>query len=230
MSEWLYALYALMYVVVGAWGVMLWLQTRRVGILILLAVMFGVFYDNFILAIGNIFGAGDLLYALSVPRFALHQFILPWVIVVAVIQARGAGITWAQSKRALQLAIAASFILMLIGVFTRVLPLELKPEVMDGVTRYVAARSYGPPVVSILSLAFVGVIGFFLWRKTGWVWVLVTSILVFIGEMIPDEGMRRMLGSGVEVLWVIAMLATERWLAMRTAKNVDIATAKKVVS
>lgn len=225
MSGWLYALYALMYVLVAVWGVRLWLQTRRVGILILLAVAFGVFYDNLILALGNGLGNGELLHALSVPRFALHQLILPWVILVATLQARDAGIPRAQGKRALWFAIGASVILMLVGFFTRVLPLELKPEVMDGVTRYVAARSHGPPVVSILSLAFVGVTGFFLWRKTGWVWVLLTAILVFIGETIPDEGMRRMLGSGVEVMWMVAMFATERWLATRTAQNVVPATA-----
>ena len=214
MSVWLYALYALVYVGVAVWAVMLWFQTRRVGVLILLAVTLGVFYDNLILALGNLIGAGSLLQMLSVPRFALHQLILPWVIVAATLQARDAGIGWAQGKRALWISIGASVVLMLFGVVTRVLLLELKPEVMDGVMRYVAARSYGPPLVSIVSLAYAGVVGFFLWRKMDWVWVLVTAVLVFVGESIPDESLRRLLGSGVEVLWLVAMLATERHLAL----------------
>lgn len=215
MSVWLYAAYTLLYILIMGWGARLWLQTRRFGILILLAVTFGVFYDNLILALGNVFKAGELLYALSVPRFALHQLILPWVIVVGALQARDAGIAWAQSQRALQLAIASSGALMAFGVLTRVLPLQLAPEMMDGVTRYVATNSHGPPLVSILALTFVGVSGFFLWRKCGWVWVFAMSLLVFVGEAIPDESLRRSLGSGVEVMWLVAMLATERWLARR---------------
>lgn len=215
MSVWLYAVYTLLYILIMGWGARLWLQTRRPGVLILLAVTFGVFYDNLILALGNVFGAGELLYALSVPRFALHQLILPWVIVVGALQARDAGIAWAQSPRALWLAIASSGALMAFGVFTRVLPLQLAPEIMDGVMRYVAANLHGPPLVSILALVFVGVSGFFLWRQCDWVWVFALSLLVFVGESVPDESLRRLLGSGVEVMWLVAMLATERWLAQR---------------
>jgi hypothetical protein len=40
-------------------------------------------------------------------------------------------------------------------------------------------------------------------------------VLVFVGEGVPVEWVRRGLGSGFEVLFLAVMLATDRWLALR---------------
>jgi len=93
--------------------------------------------------------------------------------------------------------------------------LSLEPVVMDGVTRYVAVGVQGPPLVSILSIGFVGIVGLLLWRRNGWPWEFLAALLVFVGEGIPIEWGRRIFGSGLEVLFLVAMLATDRWLALK---------------
>jgi hypothetical protein len=100
-------------------------------------------------------------------------------------------------------------------VLTRLVGLELEAEVMDGVTRYAAVATVGPPLVSILSIGFVGAVGFLLWRRNGWPWEFWAAVLVFVGEGVPIEWVRRGLGSGFEVLFLAVMLATDRWLALR---------------
>jgi hypothetical protein len=81
---------------------------------------------------------------------------------------------------------------------------------MDGVLRYVATNVSGPPIVSIVSIGFAGVMGIFLWRHAGWPWLTITALLVFIGEGIPSEAIRRVLGSGAEVLFMLVVFLRER--------------------
>lgn len=215
MSVLLYALYTLANLILIGWGIAVWRRTRRVGTLLIILVTFGVFYDNLILSLGNALGSGPLLLGLSVPRFVLHQLLLPWLIYAAYEQARAGGHRWANHRASAWIALALTLVVIALGVLTRLVPLKLEPEVMAGVTRYVAVGTVGPPLVSILSIGFVGIVGLLLWRRNGWPWEFLVAILVFIGEGVPIEWVRRGLGSGFEVLFLAVMLATDRWLALR---------------
>jgi hypothetical protein len=180
--------------------------------LLIILVALGVAYDNLILSLGNTLGVGPPLLALSVPRFVLHQLILPWLIFAAYEQAKVAGHPWANHRAAGWLALASTLLVIVLGVLTRLLPMELEATVLDGVTRYVAVGTVGPPLVSILSIGFVGIVGLLLWRRNGWPWEFLASVLVFVGEGVPIEWMRRGLGSGLELLFLATMLVTDRWL------------------
>ncbi len=214
MSTILYPLYTIAHLVVAAWGIAVWRLTRRIGTLLIVLVGLGVVYDNLILSLGNSLGAGPLLLGLSVPRFVLHQLILPWLIVAAFQQAKVAGHKWANHRASGWIILALTLLVIAAGIATRLLPMDLEPAVMDGVTRYVAVGIKGPPLVSILSIGFVGIVGLLLWRRNSWPWQFLAAVLVFVGEGIPVEWVRRILGSGFEVLFLAVMLATDRWLAL----------------
>ena len=215
MSIILYSVYTLANLALVIWGIAVWRRTRRVGTLLIVLVAIGVAYDNLILSLGNTLGAGSLLHGLSTPRFVLHQLILPWLIYAGYEQARVAGHRRANHRASGWVVLVLTLLLILAGVLTRLVGLELEAEVMDGVTRYVAVGTVGPPLVSILSIGFVGVVGFLLWRRNGWPWEFLAAVLVFVGEGVPVEWVRRGLGSGFEVLFLAVMLATDRWLALR---------------
>jgi hypothetical protein len=215
MSIVLYSLYTLANLALVIWGVTVWWRMRRVGSLLIVLVALGVAYDNLILSLGNALGAGPPLHGLSVPRFVLHQLLLPWLIYAGFEQARVAGHRWANHRASRWIVLALTLLVIVAGVLTRLAGLELEPAVMGGVTRYVAVGTVGPPLVSILSIGFVGAVGFLLWRRNGWPWEFWAAVLVFVGEGMPVEWVRRGLGSGFEVLFLAAMLATDRWLALR---------------
>ena len=206
----LYTLYTALYFLLLMWGARLWLAARRLSTALLLAVTFGVFYDNLILALGNVLGAGDLLWALSLPRFVLHQLVLPWIILAMVELARQAGQGWAQPRGAFWGGVILSAVVMLAGVATRLATLTLAPAVMDGVVRYVAEGVSGPPIVSIVSIGFAGVVGLGFWRTNRWPWITVAVVLAFIGESIPDEAWRRAVGSAFEVVLMAVLLLTQQ--------------------
>jgi hypothetical protein len=207
MSIFLYILCTLLILV---WSVTLWLRNRRLGTFLVAAVAFGLTYDNLILALGNWIGPGNLLYALSLPRFYLHQLVLPWIILASFEQVRWLGHSWAQKPLIRWWMFFASVLVMLLGVLTRLIPLDLQLTSLDGVTRYVDMAAKGPPLVSILSIGFAGVMGWLLWRRNRYIWLFLTAVLVFIGEGIPLEWVRRIIGSGAEVLFMVAMLVMER--------------------
>jgi len=137
MSTILYPLYTLAHLVVAGWGIIVWRLTRQIGTLFIVLVGLGVVYDNLILSLGNSLGVGPLLLGLSVPRFVLHQLILPWLIVSAFQQAKVAGHRWANHTASGWIILALTLLVIAAGIVTRLLPMDLEPAVMEGVTRYV---------------------------------------------------------------------------------------------
>ena len=182
------------------------LARRSLGRLALCLVLFGLFWDNLILALGNPIGSGPLLLALSLPRFYLHQLFLPWIILTAIEHAARGGATWAEGRRALVWGLVASLALMVTGIMTRLVGLQLEPAVMDGVQRYVATTSKGPPLVSILGIGFLGLASFLGPRKRGWHWTWAFVALTFVIEGVPVVALRRGAGSAVELALMGSLL------------------------
>ena len=219
MSDYFYLIYTAFYLGLLIWGIILYQRSRRWGTLLIVLVTAGVLYDNLILSVGSRLGEGDLLFWLSVPRFALHQLLLPWLIYAVYEQLRAAGVTWAQRTWARRAALALSALVMLVGIVTRLWTMQLQIAEMDGVLRYINVGASGPPWVSILSIGMVGVLGIFYGFKKVWPWTTLAALVVFAGEGIGDEAMRRLLGSGLEIVLVVVLLLAESRLPMRKRKS-----------
>jgi hypothetical protein len=126
--------------------------------------------------------------------------------------AHQAGHGWAARRWARPTAIVLSGIVMLAGIATRLVGLQLEPEVADGVLRYVAVGTAGPPIVSIVSIGFTGLAGLVFWRRDRWPWIVVAAVAVFIAEAFPDEAVRRAIGSAFEVVFLAVLLLTQQRL------------------
>jgi hypothetical protein len=211
MAAFLYPLYALLYVGLLGYAGWIYRRTHTWSAFFVLCILVGLFYDNLILSIGGMMGTGSLLETLSWPRFILHQLVLPLLIPAIVAQARRAGIGWTNHPQAARITIVATLITIVLGIFTRLVGQQLEPEIVDGVLRYSATNTSGPPLVSILSIGFAGFTGWFLWRKAGWPWVFWIALAVLVGESLPARNLRLFLGSGIEVVFMWVILQTELW-------------------
>jgi hypothetical protein len=163
----------------------------------------------------------SLLWALSLPRFVLHQLVLPWLMLAMIDLARQAGQGWAQRRGAFWGGVILSALVMLAGVATRLAPLTLEPAVMDGVVRYVANEVNGPPLATIVSIGFTGVVGIAFWRSSGWPWIALAVALAFLGESIPDEAWRRVIGSACEVALMSVLFLTQQRVEQGSEKSAE---------
>lgn len=209
MTAWFYLAYVLIDILLIGWALRLWRGSGRSGPFFLALVLFGLAYDSAIVALGRWLPAGPLLEALSWPRFILHQLILPWIIVSAFEQARAAGLGWAAQPWSARLAWGGAALVMVLGILTRLVGVGLRPEVIGGLTRYVAEGVSGPPLVSIVSVGFVGVVGLLLWRAQRWPWTALLVLAVFIVETLPMPDLRLVLGAALEVVLLAALLILE---------------------
>lgn len=223
MSILLYAVYTAVHLILLFWGVQIWRRHHTLSTALLAAISFGLFYDNLILVLGTWLGAGSLLLALSWPRFILHHLLLPWVIVAAYDQARLTGASWTRWRWGRATAVLVSSLVLMVGIFTRLVPMTLEPAVMDGVGRYVAHSVSGPPIVSIVSIGLVGVMSISWWRHKQWPWLTLIVLIVFIGEGYPSEAVRRVVGSGLEavLMWMLYLTTVRFWQPQAAAGFAD---------
>lgn len=175
----IFLLYALGHLALFGWAMLLFLRHRHPATVPLLIVTFGLVYDNAMLAGGSLIGHGALLEQLSVPRFFMHAFGTPLLMLSALGLARRAGSKWAQSA-----VVAASIVLLTVamiavGVNADLVQLDLEAKSPAGVVSYGNAAAGGPPVAPIVTILVLIAAGIVIGRRGGGPWLLIGSLVQF---------------------------------------------------
>jgi len=92
----LYWLSALVLLAFAVWQASLLSRTGSMAALFTLIVTLGLVYDNGIIAAGSLIGTGPLLEALNWPRYVIHAFATPLLVMVSFDLARRFGLRWAE--------------------------------------------------------------------------------------------------------------------------------------
>ncbi len=145
-----------------------------------LIILCGIIYDNLVIGLGSFVGEGDTLKLLNLPRFVIHAFFTPTLIVFAFGVARRVGIGWAQSKLAHILFCLLATAMIALGIYHEIVLLEMVPEAEHGTIRYVNASAEGAPVPPIVTILVSMIVGVFVWVKAKFPWYFVGSLLMFI--------------------------------------------------
>jgi len=178
--------------------------------LLLLLVLVGLTYDALIILLGRFIGAGDLLQALNAGRFIIHGLVTPVIIIFGFGVLRHAGVGWAQSRTNHIIVCVFTTLLIGLGVYEDILELDLHLRTVMDTVRYVNEGGLpGPPIPSILAIIFLIVAGLSLWRQTGWKWLALGSILMFLfaGAGVGD---RFYIGNIGEIIFSVANIWTAR--------------------
>lgn len=150
-------------------------------VLLLLLVLGGLFYDTLIIGIGKFVGEGDLLKTLNAGRFYVHALLTPTMMIFGFGVLRKAGVKWAQSRTAHIILCVITTLLIGLGAYSDILQLDLQTKVVADVLRYTNEGGIkGPPLPAILSIIFLIVAGISLWRNTGWMWLAIGAVVMFI--------------------------------------------------
>jgi len=177
---------------------------------LLLLVLAGLFYDTLIIGLGKFIGEGDLLKALNAGRFYVHALLTPTMIIFGFGVLRNAGVKWAQAGTAHLAICVFATLLIVLGAYSDILRLDLQTKSVADSLRYVNAGGLkGPPIPAILAILFLLIAGFSLWRNTGWKWLAIGAIVMFI---FAGAGMGNSfyLGNLGEVILGFANVATAR--------------------
>lgn len=184
---------------------------QRTYLWLLLVVLVGLVYDNFIIAIGSFIGEGDLLKTLNAGRFAGHALGTPLLTIFAFGILRSAGQGWAQSKVWHAVICLFTTALVGLGVFNDIIRLELAPRALADTFRYVNVAVKGPPIPSIATIMALIVMGIFLWRKTGWQWLAVGSLVMFVAAAAGTGDRIFFANFGEAVLGITSVLSARKF-------------------
>jgi hypothetical protein len=157
----------------------LWRSSRSTYTIFPLIVIAGIIYDNLIIGFGSFIGEGELLKALNVPRFAIHAFFTPMIMIFAFGVARRVGIGFAQSKGWHTAICVLALLMVFLGIYEELFKMNLVPIAEAGTLRYKNQPS-SPPIPAIVTIIVVMVLAIFVWVKTKKPWYFLGTLLMFI--------------------------------------------------
>lgn len=225
MISFLYLAISLVALVCLIWGIKLYLRFRDIVFLLILAPLFLLWYDCFIIGIGHMIGEGEILKTLSWPRYIAHALLLPTWIIAAGALARRADFDWAKSRWVMGLFCLLGTAGMGLGV-VGLLQLELFPACQGGTLRFVPHVSdhntcragmaglghapTGPPPIPILSTVLFLIIGLMMWIRRKWPWLFLGSLFMFFMAAMPQSIAGPLLSNIAEPIIAAAALFTAR--------------------
>ena len=210
MTSLIFLAYAIAHLALFGWALSLFLRCRQPSTVPLLIVTFGLIYDNAMLAVGSAIGHGQLLEQLSVPRFFMHAFGTPLLILTALGQVRRTGSVWAGRAGIVVLATGLTLAMIAVGVFADLLMLDLEPKRAADVVSYGNAATDGPPVAPLVTIIVLITAGLIVWRGGGGPWLLAGSLSQFVAAAVGDAIL--IAGNLGELALLAGLLATERRL------------------
>ncbi len=157
----------------------LWRKSGSIYVIFPLIVILGIIYDNLIIGFGAYIGEGDLLKWLNVPRFAIHAFFTPLMMIFGFGVARRCGVGFAQSKNWHIVICVFTTLMVLLGIYEELIKMNLVPIAEDGTLRYKNSPS-SAPIPAIMTIIVAMILGIFIWIKTKKPWYFLGSIGMFI--------------------------------------------------
>lgn len=186
MTSLVFLIYALAHTALFGWALRLFLQHRHPSSVPLLIILFGLIYDNAVLAGGAWIGHGELLERVSVPRFFLHAFGTPLLMLSAMGLVRRSGVTWVRSGLVVGGVAALTLAMIAVGVVADMLRLDLVAKDQAGVVSYGNASTMRPPIAPVVTIVVLIAAGVIVWWHKGGLWLLAGAVIQFVAAAIGD--------------------------------------------
>ena len=176
--------------------------------LLVLIVVYGLAYDNLVIASGAALGEGDFLKTINAPRFWVHALFTPAMMISAFGALRMTGSVFAQSKVWHIIICVLATALIALGSYIDILNLDLVFSPEGGVTKYSNAFEFmkGPPIPAVVTILVVLVFGIIMWRNAKWKWLFVGSLLMFLAAPMASMPLFQNIG---EVAFAAGLVTTQ---------------------
>lgn len=218
MAAILYPFYTSVMCVLLGWMVCLYQssQHNQLGLVFLIMIIATIVYDNLLISVGRWIESKELLLRLSHPRFLGHVTLTPFSVTVAYALCQQGNLPWAITPNSELGVFLVTLILIIAELLTYYRKFQPTTVLFQGTLRYTNSGYKMPPYPSIVTTILVGVLGYYLWQQLGYPWLLVGSIVMFIGGAIPQNLVGPTICSGVEVILMTSFCITAETLQHAT--------------
>lgn len=211
MSTIIFYLFSFGYICLLIWGFFLAQNKFSHTSNVLLLVIVGLIYDNVIIASGKFIGEGALLQTLSYLRFYLHAIVTPTLILFAWSMYHHMNVEEPDPQPSFKiLAYLITIGLISYELMTLITGLELMAKREYGLLTYDTTSSMGMPMMIIIVMIVLGLVGFILLRVERNFWMLLGTILTFIGSILTIWFKHPALMNGFEFLLIVSLLITKQ--------------------
>jgi len=187
---------------------------------LLRALLFGMLYDNSMLLLSSIYGVPDWLLSINYPRWVLHAGILPLLTLLVLSFLREANVAAVKKTWVAGLFVLITAVCWFYGMWHEVVLLEVGTKsFVDSTAMFASMERFSalstiPPIATIFTNIFMLPWAFVLWRVTGWKWLFLGALAIFIingsTSSLPCGFLAGNLG---EIIFMLALLCTERFFS-----------------
>ncbi|MBN2848597.1 MAG: hypothetical protein JXP72_09155 [Coriobacteriia bacterium] len=213
-----YIVYGFLQAALAVWAFVLWRRDRTAGAFMLMLPIATVWYDNLIIGLGGVIGAGAALEALTFPRFLGHSLFTPSWIVAATMLATRFGAFAGRGR----IAKIGSWVLyaamVVVGLINEVISFEGELVREADVLYYTnVGRLITPPPPSLTMTLVVLLAGLYIAVRTRgrWPWLLLGALLVPAGQFAGESGPMFIIVNLGEVLMSASLVATLAYVLRR---------------
>ncbi|MCH1624525.1 hypothetical protein [Fredinandcohnia quinoae] len=216
----LYFLLGFGYLGLLTWGILLARKDRFFNLTnVLLLVIIGLVYDNFIIALGRFIGEGNKLENLSYARFWLHALFTPTLILFAWSFCNGIGLLWAKKVFWRILSCLLTIGVILYELLTSVKGLELEPKWKNGVLTYERAVGSDSLIMVTVVTLVIAIVGFILIKNFHFPWLFIGTMIMILGGLLTIWLKSFPIMNVLEFLFMISLLMTKQFQVKYIKEN-----------
>jgi len=193
------------------WGIFL---VRKRGLFqlsnVLLLVIFGLMYNNFLIGFGNSIGGGNLLETLSYGRFWLHALFTPTLILFAWSIYDSMNLNGNKNTVWKTLAYLITVILIIYEFLSTINNLNLKPHWENSILTYISTSESNNSFMVMIVTLIIGFVGFILMRKAHFPWLLYGTIVMVLGGILAIWIKHSAIMNIFEFIFIISLMVTKQ--------------------
>ena len=178
---------------------------------VLILVIVGLIYDNFIIAFGRFIGEGNILENANYVRFWVHALFTPTLIMFAWRICSGTGFGWAKKTSWKILFGLLTIGLILYELFTTIMGLELEPKWKNGILIYDQAVGPNRSLMVIILTIVITIIGFTLMKKLHFPLLFIGTIIMISGGILTIWIKNIPIMNILEFLFMVSLLLTKQF-------------------
>ncbi|NMA91098.1 MAG: hypothetical protein GX972_07185 [Amphibacillus sp.] len=214
----IYLLLMMSYFGLFIWGILLFRRQKHIDLtVVLLLVIFGLIYDNFILSMGRVIGEGQFLLNLTYLRFWFHALFTPLLIIFVWKISEKVELKWAKNETSKMFIVLLTIGLIIYEWYQAIRELKLEPKWEQDVLMYESTGEQGLPIMVLITTFIVGWVGVLLWKHQKYRWLFIGTAAMVVGSILGVWFKTSPIMNIFELIFILSLLLMKKYQIKRTS-------------